>query len=78
MVEDNVDIKPSREIAEPTIMRYDEVYYLISGSNFVFKLGDLGNGSYAEVLTEEDINALPESILYTGTEENFQGSYFQS
>ena len=59
-------------------MRYDEVYYLISGSNFVFKLGDLGNGSYAQVLTEQEINELPESILYTGTEENFKGSYFQS
>ena len=64
-------------MTEPSVVEIDGLYYLVSGSKSVHELQNFGEGKYARKLSEEEIEELPISFLFTGTAEDFQDSYFQ-
>ena len=72
-MEDSAEnVRNTSEFNEPTVVTYDGSYYLISGNDIIFKIGDDGCGKFATALSKEEIDLLPESIMYTGEEESFK------
>ena len=72
-VEDSAEnVKNTREFNEPTVVQYEKTYYLVSGNQCIFKLGDDGIEKFATLLSREEIEQLPETIMYTGEEESFK------
>ena len=63
-------------MTEPSVIEIDGLYYFVSGAKSVHELGDFGEGRYARALSEEEIEELPFSFLFTGIAEVFQDSYF--
>ena len=74
--DDTGNFKTTREISEPSVVSYNNIYYFIYGSNEVIKLGDQGDSRFASSLTAEQIEDLPESIMYTGRNECFKALAF--
>ena len=71
-----VNMKPTREVTQPGIVKFGTTYYFISGSKSIFLLNmDTTREEYAIKLTEEELNELPENIIYTGTQEVFDANH---
>jgi hypothetical protein len=73
--------KKIREISKPSVITIDQTYYFVSGSDQVFLLNkDEATPGYAKKLTEDDIENLPEELVYSGQPESFsddEGRAFQ-
>ena len=68
--------KPTREIKEPSIVKFQDTFFFISGPKAVFRLNsDPEAFIFAKELSQEEIDELPENILYTGKLEIFNDNH---
>ena len=70
---DGDERKKCVEVKRPGIVKMDEIYLLVSGQRQVFGLNsNPAFPGYAKKLSEEQIDGLPEEILFSGEQEDFQ------
>ena len=74
--DDAMVMKSTREVKQPSIVKLDNSYFFVSGSKSVFHLDyDPAKDTFARELTEDEIDDLPENILYTGSQETFSADH---
>ena len=78
---DETQVKPMREIFKTSVIKIENQYYLVSGQNQIFLLfqeGDENAKYFAMQLTPEQIQDLPEDIVFLGTAEEFSTNVLEA